>query len=555
MNGTRWGRLLAAVAALIAFGVYWRTLAHTITWLHNGADSGDLVTAAFVYGIPHPPGYPLYTLIAFFFARNPWVEPAHGVTIFSALMASAAVFVLARAGEGILRVNPLPLFEPRRGSAEQHLGLGSNPLPRSQRHGTGEGSKAQAAVEPLATAPRPTEVAERGIGLIIPPIGALAFGLAPLVWSQATIAEVYALNLFFVSVVLWACATTSRKRVAVAALAFGLGMAHHPSILLLAPGALIALEPRRKDWKALILLVAPLLFYVYLPIAALPNPPVKWGDPITVERFVWLVTAAQYRPYLFGVDSAEVLSRFAFAARELLDQFTIVGVALILWGAIQLATARARLFVALSVMFVPVVAYAVVYASRDSFLYLLPAYAVCLLWMVYGAAEVAGWAGDDRLLGGAAVALFAVLPIYNYLVNYGELDVSHDRAAYEYAAQNFEGLSNDAVLFADGDEALFAVWYYRHAIIYASAKSVIVSQGLLQYDWYYDGLRRIMSEVKFEEPTLVTDAHARAREIMRVTFAEGRAICFTDSSPLLPEFEYEERGVLKCVIAEKASAE
>src|SRR4051794_30616936 len=103
MNSTRVGRIVALGAAVVAFAVYWLTLARTVTWLHNGADSGDLVAAAFVAGIPHPPGYPLYTLIASLFARIPSMEPAQGVAIFSALMASAAVFVLARAGAGLLK--------------------------------------------------------------------------------------------------------------------------------------------------------------------------------------------------------------------------------------------------------------------------------------------------------------------------------------------------------------------------------------------------------------------------------------------------------------------
>lgn len=529
MNGTRTGRLLALLAALIAFGVYWLTLAHTVTWLHNGADSGDLAAAAFVFGIPHPPGYPLYTLIASGFARLQWFEPAHGVAIFSALMGSAAVFVLARAGSGVVSLTR-PL----------------TPLP-SDRDALPNGTRAVARTP----APKGRGGQELGVEVLIAPIAALAFGLAPMVWSQAIIPEVYALNLFLVAVILWACVTTDSRRIPLAALAFGLGLVHHLSILLLAPGAVLALQPSRRDWKALLLLVAPLVFYMYLPIAALPNPPIKWGDPITPERFLWLVTAEQYRPYLFGVNEGEVLSRFAFAARSLLDQFTLVGVALAVWGALQMAMTRRRLFLATMLMFVPVVLYAVVYASRDSFLYLLPAFAVALLWMIFGVADVVGWAGDDRLLRVGAVALFAALPVYNLVTNYPAMDVSQDRAAFEYARQNFEGLPVDAVLFADGDQALFALWYYRHAVAYQGARSVIVSQGLLQYDWYYDSLRRIMSEVPFQDPTVVTDAHARAREIMRVTFAEGRAVCFTDSSPLVPEFEYVEQGLLKCVLAEK----
>ena len=148
-NPNRLGKILALVAALIAFIVHWLTLAHTITWRHNGADGGDLVTAAFVLGIPHPPGYPLYTLLAFFFARNPFFEPARGVAIFSALCASASVYVLARAG----------------------------------------------------TAVQTFEVSQTS-KVLVASLAALAFAFAPLVWSQAIIPEVYALNLFFVALIL-----------------------------------------------------------------------------------------------------------------------------------------------------------------------------------------------------------------------------------------------------------------------------------------------------------------------------------------------------------------
>ncbi len=463
---------MAVIAALVAFVVYVLTAARTATWLHSGADSGELTTAAFTLGIPHPPGYPLYTMIAAGFARLPIGEPAFGVALLSALAGAGAVFMLARAGSALLENFDV--------SGDANL------------------SKANATNTPFAVE-------------FIPPLAALAFGFAPLFWSQATIPEVYTLNLFFVSVILWACVTNSRLRVYIAALAFGLGMAHHLLIVLMLPGAFIALQPKWRDARAIVLLLAPLLFYSYLPLTALGNPPVNWGDPVTPERFLWLVTAAQYRPYLFGVDEPEAFSRFAFAARSLLDQFTLVGLALLLWGVIQLALERTRLAVALIVMFVPFVAYSIVYASRDSFLYLLPAFAIALLWLVYGAAHVVKWFSGDRLLQGAAVGLFALLPIFNLVTNYAAMDVSNDRTAFDYAHQNLASLPTDTVLFADGDESLFALLYYRHTIDYVRERSLIVSQGLLDYPWYYDNLRRIMSEVQFQPSTVVTDAHARAR--------------------------------------------
>jgi hypothetical protein len=386
---------------------------------------------------------------------------------------------------------------------------------------------------------------------LVPPLAALTFGLSPLVWSQATIPEVYTLNLFFVALVLWACLTDDARRVKVAALAFGLGTVHHLSILLFVPGALIALRPRRSDSSALFWYLAPLSLFAYLPLASLANPAVKWSDATTLDGFVWLVTAAPYRSYLGALSLEEIVTRVEYTARALVDQFTVAGVALLVWGLTQQVFERARLALALLLMVVPITAYAVAYASRDSFIYLIPAFAIALLWLIYGAGNVLRWLGGRRWLRGAAVALFALLPLYNGVMNYESMDVSTDRAAFDYARQNLASLPEDGVLFADGDEALFALWYYRFAVPNENTRSVIVSQGLLQYDWYYDGLRRIMSEVQFQPPEAVTDAPQRAQEIVSVTFAEGRTICFTTSSPLLPQFEYAPRGVLKCVVAEK----
>lgn len=503
-------RVLALIAAEIALIVYGLTAAHTVTWLHYGADSGDLVAAAYTLGIPHPPGYPLYTMLAALFARLPVIEPAFGVALFSALAAAGAVFLLARAGS--------------------HL----TPQPPSLE-GKGELSLSYQT---------------RG-AVFVPPLAALGFAFAPLVWSQAVIPEVYALNLFFVALILWACLATETRRVKIAALAFGLGAAHHLSILLLAPGALVLLQPRRQDARAIWWFVLPLLLYAYLPLVSLGNPPVKWGDPLTPERFFWLVSAAQYRPYLFALSDAEVLSRMAFSARALLDQFTIVGLAFMLWGAIQLAMTRGRIFVGLLLMFAPMVLYALGYASRDSFLYLLPAFAIALLWLVHGVTAVLRMFSKNVVAQFAIVVLVALLPLFNVITNYAAMDVSHDRTAFEYARANLEPLSDDAVLFADGDEALFALWYYRHAFTDHNPRAVIVSQGLLQYDWYYDSLRRLMREVQFKSPQEVLDVPSRVREIIGVTFAEGRAVCFTDASPLHPQFEYETRGAVKCVVGER----
>jgi len=52
-------------ATLISFAVYFYTLAPTVTL----EDSGELATASAYLGVPHPPGYPIWTIITWIFTK------------------------------------------------------------------------------------------------------------------------------------------------------------------------------------------------------------------------------------------------------------------------------------------------------------------------------------------------------------------------------------------------------------------------------------------------------------------------------------------------------
>ena len=158
MNETRTRSvpLLVGVALLLAsFGLYLSTLAPTLTWgLDNrGVDGGELLAAANTFGIPHPPGYPTYTLLLKSFATVvPVGDFAYRGNLLSAVLASAAVFVLYWACLRVCR-----------------------------------------SLKPDA----PQALAVIGAAL-----GSALFAASPLFWSQAIITEVYALNALFVSVLL-----------------------------------------------------------------------------------------------------------------------------------------------------------------------------------------------------------------------------------------------------------------------------------------------------------------------------------------------------------------
>ena len=85
-----WPSLATLVLSLI---IYLATLAPTVT----GEDSGELIAAAYEGGVAHPPGYPLWTMLAWLAIKLlPFGSVAYRANLLSALLASAAAAVLCR---------------------------------------------------------------------------------------------------------------------------------------------------------------------------------------------------------------------------------------------------------------------------------------------------------------------------------------------------------------------------------------------------------------------------------------------------------------------------
>src|ERR1700733_1090709 len=83
--------IAAAIVFFVTLGVYIATLAPTVTL----EDSGELITAATKFGVPHPPGYPTWTMSGFLISHLvPFGSLAWRVNLQSAIFAAAANTVL-----------------------------------------------------------------------------------------------------------------------------------------------------------------------------------------------------------------------------------------------------------------------------------------------------------------------------------------------------------------------------------------------------------------------------------------------------------------------------
>src|SRR6185295_14629637 len=89
------------VTAVLVFIGYWITLAPDLTL----EDSGELAVASMYAGVPHPPGYPVWTLYSWVFTKLlPFSNIAWRVGVssaFAAAMACGLIALMVSRGSGM----------------------------------------------------------------------------------------------------------------------------------------------------------------------------------------------------------------------------------------------------------------------------------------------------------------------------------------------------------------------------------------------------------------------------------------------------------------------
>src|SRR5262249_32742133 len=463
------GGALTALVALIAYIV-------TLDPSLPTGDSGELITAARVWGVAHPPGDPLYTMLGHVSMWLPFGSPALRMNLLSAVLDAAAV--------GVVFVLVYRLVE----------------VTARDRSPGGQ------AWTPFAAAA----------------VGSLLLAFSTVFWSYSVVAEVFALNNLFAALLLllafeWSRRPDHPKLLWVFALLLGLALTNQqtlsclvPAVLVLAWAGLARLRRtgplsrglRLRDIAAAVaFFVAGLLPYLYLPIAARRNPAVDWGDPQTVDRFVQHVSRANYGTFRLSVEGRQgsVSEQLGLLTSNLLRGFVVAGVVLALLGGWWTWRNRRAAGLALVTAFLfagPVfVAYSKVYVPDDltkgviARFYMLPSIPLALLAGA-GAWVVLVWAGRIRrptTRPGLAPILVALVLLAITVgaagANGGTANHSGDRVALHYAEDLLRPLAPNSLLLMRSDENFTSVDYAQ--LVAGYRKDVIaIDTELLKLSTY-----------------------------------------------------------------------
>ena len=479
----------AAVFAL-TLAVYLRTLHPSVP----GPDSGELISVARVLGIAHPPGYPLYTLLAHLFGLVvPWGSYAARINLLSALLHAATAALVCAV---VWRL-------------------------------TGRAAAGAAA--------------------------GLALGFSRPFWKSALVAEVFPLN-SLMAALLWIGfaallgelgllgAPAGREErgprrwpLALLVLVSAAIPAHHHTLFILALPldavalALTVLPARtlsrwlpgfRRPWTlgppqllaGAGLAALGLLPLLQLPLAAARGTPLGWGRTGTLSGFVALLTRAEYGSLSLAPVTPGQIGQgghaWLFLARVPHD-FAWVGAAFASLGGVVLVVAALRggatppwapaarpllaviagmaalqgLFLA-RIPFSSATAYFRGVAER---FYVLPGITIALLAGLGAAAVLARVGRGGRAAAGALLALLVALPPLS--AHFRTLDQRGNRFVEDLGRNVLASLPRDAVLFSVGD-ILYNSLLYLQVVEGRRLDVVVADQFLMTRGWYVQALRR-----------------------------------------------------------------
>lgn len=385
---SRWSWVAPVVVTTALLALYASTVCRSVFWY----DSAEFATAAKVWGVPHPPGYPAYVLVSHILTMLPF-SPALIVNVFSAVTMACAMGLLTTLGQQ----------------------LGTRPLYAA--------------------------------------MSAFLLGTSDLVWANATVAEVYGPGLCFALGILVLLVSALRSRriglVWCACWLAGFGLGAHYFLATLGLGyALLLVHVARRvrpNYGDYVVAAAMFAFgatvFVLLPLRAALGAALNFGDPRTWEQFVWVITGGTYGQFF----DAPTLERAWWFATLIVSTLTPPGAAFSGIGAIvALRLLRRPEWSAVVLAMVGNVVAFLPYGVHDPEVFLLPAL-VLLATFVGAAAEWLHLRLGEMEFGRLTLSylvpgLLSAMITYRAVRAYPERDLSRFHAADDYAQTLIEQL-------------------------------------------------------------------------------------------------------------------
>jgi hypothetical protein len=480
--------LCASAVFFIAIVLYCLTLAPTVTLV----DSGELILAAWGLGVAHPPGVPLWVMLAHVASLLPFGNVAERINFSSALFATFACAMLTLVVTELL------------------ITASSFAKPKGMSNAAQQSKKRE-------------DLIDGGLSIFAPAIGAgMLMIFSRTLWFYATITEVYALNALLILVVFFLMVRWRRRiletqtskgeqvtihdsRLYAAAIVFGLATGvHHVTVGLTLPAVAVIVyrtqgmkffTSRRLLYAALVSIGALIAVYSYLPWAASRSPVMNWGDPRSLQEIWWHVTGRQYRVF-FVFSTAIMGTQFVEFCRMALHEFGFswlpVTPFLAFAGFISAYRRDRTAFWFLLLIIIADLAYCLSYEiAEDKDAYYLPAFMSIAIaagfgirWLIQLARARRRPMATPHLVGVIAIVLASATA---FAANWPFNNRSHYFIADDYVENLFSTIAPDGLLLTQ-DWQVVSPMFYAQEIEQHRPDVKVVDINLLRRSWYFDYL-------------------------------------------------------------------
>ncbi len=495
------------IVTLVSFVVYFLTCARHLSWAHDGADGGDLAHCAYIMGIPHPTGYPLYCIAGWIFSHIfTFGEVAFRLNIFSAIFAA----------------------------------LGAGFIALTLKH-------ASDFLFPN------TEKSIRHVW--IPLIGGLSTAFSFSYWSQALIVEIYSMNAFFLAMVTWKItlmiaaenqAQRNRHFLHVALIA-GLGFTNHLAALYPFVAGLLTLAYMRylPSWRVfsrgLLCFILPLLLYLYLPIRSSMNPLMDWGNPETLDGVIWVLSGEQFSALIFSSLFLQIIFR-VYTQLNLIVQIGIGGLITAIIGVAYVMSIRGfkrmAFFIYITLVIVLNFAHIANYLVIDPLSFMLPAFMMVSVFTAIGCGFILDYANKmaekngintakGRLAIRCARVLVVSVPVLMLCLNYSKADISWESEGYDYAKRAFDNAVPGSVICETFYGRGLTLLYYHHVEGMGKDKNITpIYIEHLQFVWGKVNLRERYPNLEITSNDYLHDNDLIAYDFIERNYDKLPAIYF-----------------------------
>ena len=409
-----------------------------LIYLHNltrdiyAGDIGDLVTAAYVFGIPHPPGYALFTILGVITSHIPFLIPiVTRVGLISVMSSLLGLLIVYNFSFKITK------------------------------------------------------------SLLISVLCVLILAFSYPFWIQTEIPEVFALNNFLVIIILYLAFLfyQEKKEKYLYLLIFfcSLSLTHHNTILTIFPSVFILIikhwkyiffENKKRILYLLLCIILGLIPFLYIPIASSHNPPINWDNVTDLNSFFNLILRKDYGQ-LNIVSNTQFIVRIITVNNyfsSLISAYSLLILSIFILGIIKLIRTDIRLalsFITAYILSGPLLIFyiATTIISPHQWgvierIYVL-SFVVCIFFLPYGFMFIKNFMDSilsRKIYSLLIICYFFIIPVLFLKYNFPKTDLSKTQIGNTLALNILLPLSQNSILFTGGDTTTFNIWYQHYAL-------------------------------------------------------------------------------------------